>query len=255
MEEDRIKALADALVAARCDLVPVPRVLELDKIAAAKVREATLRSLSGNGRRPILGYKVSVSGSWGALFEDDIHPSPAKLPRAQFFEPLIETEAVFWIEAAITPDMDLPAVLARCSVGVGIELADSRFEDWLPGDAARLVMPRSADTEADNGFASAVVVNSIRIPAENFALAQLRVAALRDGEEIASGRLDYIFGHPAQAVLWLAQSLSESGRQLSPGQFVFCGNPYPDFITIPRGETGRFEAVIDEIGRAILVLE
>jgi 2-keto-4-pentenoate hydratase len=48
------------------------------------------------------------------------------------------------------------------------------------------------------------------------------VDARRDGKVIASGTLDHVVGHPANAVLWVARQL----------------------VTLPRGQQGQLESVL-----------
>jgi len=229
-------------------MMPVPRVADLTKSDAAQVKEEVIRLLSDNGRRQLRGYKVSLSRTWGALFDGDVLSSPARIERSSLFEPLIETEAVMWLDAEISSNMTITDVMARTHVSAGIEVADSRFENWLPADPARLIMPRPADTEADNAFASCVVIDSVRVAAHTLPLPKMTVAAYRDGVRRAQGLLENAMGHPANAVLWLARELESAGRALLPGQFVFTGNPYPEFITLDRGQRATFQAVIDGVG-------
>lgn len=76
-------------------------------------------------------------------------------------------------------------------------------------------------------------------------LPAVNVAAHRDGVCIAQGSLDYVMGHPANAVLWLARESEALGRQLRTGQFVFTGNPYEQFVTLAKHEQGRLDALVD----------
>ena len=58
------------------------------------------------------------------------------------------------------------------------------------------------------------MIDPAAISASVLPLPAVNVAAHRDGVCIAQGSLDYVMGHPANAVLWLARELEALGRQL-----------------------------------------
>jgi 2-keto-4-pentenoate hydratase len=221
-----------------------------------------MRRLSDDGQRPIVGYKVSLTKSWGALFDGDALPSGASIAINTLFDPLIETEAIFHIDETIPAGCDIPGVLARCRVGSGIEVADSRWEGWRPSDQgftfpplepllpeARFRFPSSAMIEADNGFARYVVLGTDTVPGTSLDWPQVRVDARRDGEIIAGGSLSHVFEHPANSVILLADRLASIGQALTPGLWVSTGNPYTDLLTVPAGRfPTTFESVVHGVG-------
>lgn len=243
-------ALARQLVAARTTRRAVPRPLSMSKAQATLVKHKVIELLSEQGKQAIAGYKVSKSYSWGALATNRVLSGPARLPREAVFDPVVETEAVFLLEADISADATIEFILAHSRVAAGIEVADSRWCDWYPSDLQRFVKPNEAEIEADNALGSWMIIGADSVPATQLPLPDVRVSAMKDGNVIASGSLTYVMGHPAQVVLWLAQALVASNLPLRAGDFVSTGKPYKNFVTGQAGST--YESVIDGVGSAAL---
>jgi 2-keto-4-pentenoate hydratase len=243
-----VETLAAALLAARTSLQPVPRPPAMSKEQATEVKRRGIALHCGNGQR-VVGYKVSMSYTWGALTDADVFAGPATLRRGDFFDPLIETEAVFHLERDISPNDTIDDVVKHSKVSAGFEIADSRWQGWRPstGDHATMGVPTRAEIEADNALSGCLVLGSERVPATALPLPDVTVTALRDGRSVASGSLTVVMGHPAQVVLWLASELAAIGETLRAGQLVSTGNPYRDLLTVPAGGTA-YEMEIPGVG-------
>jgi 2-keto-4-pentenoate hydratase len=248
--EAEIAAVAAALAEAIGSLKPVPLIPAMTKPEASSIKREMQRLLSGDAARALIGYKMSMSYTWGSLYDGDAMPSPAQIDRSRLFDPLIETEAVFYLEDDIADGMALADVLARCRVGAGIEVADSRWEGWCPSAPARMASITPEMIEADNALARYVVLDSRTVPADSMSWPDVVVDARRDGQVVASGTLDHVVGHPANAVLWVAHQLAKQGDFLKEGQFVSTGNPYRQLVTLPSGAQGQFESVLHGVGTA-----
>lgn len=248
-----VDSLAQQLFAARTTRSPVTRPAAMSKEQAALVKAKTLELLSQRGSQKIVGYKVSKSYSWGAFTADRVLSSPAKLARAAFFDPVVETEAVFLLDADIGADATLEFIVANSRVAAGIELADSRWRDWYPSDLSRFVKPNEAEIEADNALGSWMIIGGDAPAAASLPLPDVRVSAVRDGTELASGSLSFVMGHPAEVVRWLAGALAASNRSLRAGDFVSTGNPYRNFVTGQAGST--YTAAIDGVGKASVTFD
>jgi 2-keto-4-pentenoate hydratase len=245
-----IGEVASALVKAQTTLEPVPWVEGMTYEEASAVKHEMLQQLSSAGERQVIGYKVSMSYTWGALFSGDALPSGETVERAALFDPLIETEAVFYLDEDIGPAMTVSDVLARCRVGAGIEIADCRWKGWCPSTPARQMSVVPEMLEADNAFARLVVLDDHTVPGPSLVWPDVMIRAERNGQVIAGGTLDHAMGHPANVLLWAAHKLAKVGETLKGGQFVFTGNPYRQLVTLPRGETGQFAAVLEGVGTA-----
>jgi 2-keto-4-pentenoate hydratase len=245
-----ITSVAAALAEAIGTLKPVPLIPAMTKPEASRIKREMQRLLSGDASRPLIGYKMSMSYTWGSLYDGDAMPSEAQIDRSRLFDPLIETEAVFYLDEDIRAGMALGDVLARCRVGAGIEVADCRWEGWCPSTPARMAPITPEMIEADNALARFVVLDSRTVPADSMSWPGVVVDARRDGKVVASGSLDHVVGHPANAVLWVARQLAKQGDSLKQGQFVSTGNPYRQLVTLPCGERGQFESVLHGVGTA-----
>lgn len=73
------------------------------------------------------------------------------------------------------------------------------------------------------------------------------VTARIDGQEVAQSVAGSVFGHPLDALVWLARELGRQGRRLNAGDIVATGSCTPILQVLP-GQ--RLEADFGPIGRA-----
>jgi 2-keto-4-pentenoate hydratase len=243
--------LARELVDARSSLVPVARPDNLSLAAARAIKTETLRQLTADGTRAIVGYKVSLGATWGALTDDVAFTGPTELPRDDFFDPLLEGELVFLADAVLDSDSSIDDILDRCRVASGIEIADSRWKDWLPRDPSHFRIPSEIEIEADNAVCGGLVVSEMSRPARDMPLPDVDVAVQCNGAEVARQSLSRVMGHPAAAVRWLLQLLGADGIDVRPGQLISSGCPYSTFVTVPP-VGGIWQAAIDGLDCATL---
>lgn len=78
-------------------------------------------------------------------------------------------------------------------------------------------------------------------------LDQLVVTARINGQEVARAAAGSVFGHPLDAIVWLARELAPQGRRLNAGDLVATGSCTPILQVLP-GQ--RLEADFGPIGRA-----
>ena len=143
--DHRAAELARRLVEARSTGIPVPRAPDLAPSLGHAVRTTSIALLTDDGTIPITAYKVSLStGTWGALTADVVLGEPVSLPRRAAIDPLLEGELAFLVDTELSADCSVDEVLAGCRVAVAIEVADSRWEGWHPGDPASFVPPTGA---------------------------------------------------------------------------------------------------------------
>jgi 2-keto-4-pentenoate hydratase len=246
-----IAALAGQLVEARHTRVPIRRVAGLSAHDAALVKAEVGRLLGAQERGAVAAYKVSMPMTAGFLFEMDVLPAPAQIARSSLILPLVEAEAIFYLEDEILPGMSATEVMERCRIGVGFEICDGRWDSWRPDAPELLRQMTGPDMDADNGFAALLVTGDGTVSGASLPdLAECRMHVYRDGAPCASGLLSRVMGHPARAVSWLAGKLGERGETLRPGQMVASGNPSATLLTLGFNETACFEANLDGVGGA-----
>ena len=108
------------------------------------------------------------------------------------------------------------ADVLRATAGVmpALEIVDSRIRDW------KIKLP---DTVADNASSARLVVGSRLLPVRDFDLRLIGMCLQKNGAVVNSGAGVAVWGHPAAAVAWLANKLSEFGGALEPGDVVLSG--------------------------------
>jgi len=179
----------------------------------------------------VIGYKIactnvtaqrqlSVDGPfYGQLLSAFSSASPGRLKASDFFMRVIEAEFAYQM------GRDLPPVakprerdeVAAAVEGVlpGIEIVDSRFDDWTTIGALSLT--------ADNACNAAWVRGALRKDWRSFDLAAQAVRLLVNGQVLREGTGANVLGHPLNALTWLANILSSRGLGLKAGQYVTTG--------------------------------
>ncbi len=178
-----------------------------------------------------IGYKIActnvtaqrqlnVDGPFhGRMTSAFCFDSPARIAAGQFFMRVVEAEFAFLMAR------DLPPVSAERSneevaaavggVLPGIEIVDSRFDDWTTIGALSLI--------ADNACHAAWVKGSLQKDWRGLDLAAQTVRLTVNGNFHREGSGRAVLGHPLNALAWLANQLSSQGRGLKAGQYVTTG--------------------------------
>ena len=223
--------IMEALDAAESTRVAVPPLTQtrpgLTQADAYAVQDAWLRrKLAAGGR--LAGRKVGLTSramqqqlgvdepDFGFLLETMIVPSESSLVRADLLQPRVEPEIAFWLASRLRgPGVTAADVLAATrGVCAAMEIVDSRIADW------RIKL---ADTIADNGSSARAVVSDHVVRVGDVDLAAEAVPLMRNDEVVGRGSGADVLGHPAEAVAWLANRLSDFGAGLDPGQLVLPG--------------------------------
>lgn len=156
------------------------------------------------------------SPDYGFLLDSMVVSSGSTLSRDAFLLPRVEPEIAFWLAKDLRgPGVTLEDVLAATKgVSPSLELVDSRITNWR----IKLV-----DTIADNASSARVIVPQEMISLSGLDLTEVQVVLTRNGETVGTGNGAAVLGHPAAAVAWLANKLSEFDVSLLAGQLVLPG--------------------------------
>ncbi|MFL5591756.1 MAG: 2-keto-4-pentenoate hydratase [Ktedonobacteraceae bacterium] len=218
-------------------------------VEAYAIQSAWFELRSATGER-LVGRKIGLTSQamqqqlgvdqpdYGFLLDTMVVPSRGALAFENFIQPRIEPEIAFWLAADLHgPGVTLEQVLqATRGVSAALEVVDSRIRNW------RIAL---VDTIADNASSARVIVSEQLFPIEAFDLAKVHVTMTRDGEEVGSGTGAAVLGHPAAAVAWLANKLTEFGTSLEAGQLVL---PGAMCAAVPIGQGDTFRAAFDRLG-------
>ena len=97
----------------------------------------------------------------------------------------------------------------------GIEIVDSRFDEWTTIGAPSLI--------ADNACNAAWVKGSLLTDWRGIDLAKQAVTVTVNGKLLREGNGSNVLGHPLNALEWLVNNLSARGLGLKAGQFITTG--------------------------------
>lgn len=154
--------------------------------------------------------------TFGVLLDEMFVDDGAELALAELLAPRVEAELAFVLAADLVgPGVSVDEALGAIGgVLPAIEVVDSRIVDWRS---------RIADTVADNAGAAKVVLGTRPVPVQGLDLRLLGVLFSRNGRPIDSGAGAAALGHPAAALAWLADTLSNFGEGLHRGDVVLAG--------------------------------
>jgi 2-keto-4-pentenoate hydratase len=156
----------------------------------------------------------------GRLLEGKLHRDGAELPAAHLYMAVIEAEFVFRLAE------DLPArgrdytaadvMAATEALHLGIEVPDSRFEDFTIVGAPQLI----ADNACTEFF---VLGGEVTADWRELDLAAHEVGVDINGKRAAEGIGANVLGDPRLALAWLANDRIVQGGALRAGEIVTTG--------------------------------
>ena len=179
----------------------------------------------------VIGYKVACTNVTaqrqlnvdapfcGRLLSAFFFESPARVDASKFFMRVVEAEFAFEmardLPPAATPRSRQEIAAAVKGVLPGIEIVDSRFDDWTTIGAPSLI--------ADNACNAAWVKGRLVTDWQAIDLAVQAVRVTVNGKLLREGSGSNVLGHPLNALEWLVNSLSARGLGLKAGQYVTTG--------------------------------
>jgi 2-keto-4-pentenoate hydratase len=179
----------------------------------------------------VIGYKIACTNVTaqrqlnvdapfaGRLLSAFFFESPARVEAGQFFMRVVEAEFAFEM-ARDLPPTPLPHTRPEIAAAVkgvlpGIEIVDSRFDDWTTIGAPSLI--------ADNACNAAWVKGRLLADWQAVDLAAQAVRVMVNGKLLREGNGGNVLGHPLNALEWLVHNLNARGLSLKAGQFVTTG--------------------------------
>jgi 2-oxo-3-hexenedioate decarboxylase len=222
-------AIADALVVAereRKPIVPFSREQPfLSSRTAYAAQELFVAHRLQAGER-VIGAKLGMTSAvkraalgisepvFGRLTSGMVHPYGEPLRTGELIHPSAEPEIAFLLGRRIDGFVTPAGILAATElVFPALEVVDSRYCERF----------RLADSIADNAGAARVILGAQgRSPRDLVGLHVLGcVYQFPGGSYTAAGGA--VMGHPAAALTWLAEALTERGEHLEAGTIVLSG--------------------------------
>lgn len=185
------------------------------------------RRLEASGER-VVGKKIGVTSQavmdmldvrqpdFGHLLASMNLPEGEPLPMDRLIAPRAEGELAF----LLARDLEGPGITAADVIAATeyvlpcFEIVDSRIKDWKI---------RIQDTVADNASSGMFVVGAAIADPRAIDLGTVGMTLVRNGEIVGTGAGAAALGHPADAVAWLANTMSEFGIPLRAGEIILSG--------------------------------
>src|SRR5690625_4298538 len=194
---------------------------------AYHVQLETVKLKEEQGKR-VIGKKVGLTSKamqemlnvdepdYGHLFDDMKVNNGGVVNTKMMIAPKVEAEIGFMLKEDLKgPNITfLDVIMATDYVVPTLEIIDSRIADWK----IKLV-----DTVADNGSSAKVVVGDESKNLEEINLRTNGMNLKKNKEMVATGSGSAALGHPAEAIAWLANKLSEFDITLKKGELILPG--------------------------------
>lgn len=131
--------------------------------------------------------------------------------------PKVEAELAFVLkEDLVGPGITLAQVLkATAGIMPAFEIIDTRMKDWKI---------KIQDSIADAASIGRIVVSGSLVPTHNLDLRYMGMVLEKNGEVVATAAGAAVLGHPANAVVWLANKLAQYGITLKAGEIIMSGS-------------------------------
>jgi len=232
MDESRMKALAEMLLAAEMSRKPIAPLTESDRgITVDEAYRIQLRIMEvkkSNGQ-VVVGKKIGITSramqvmlgvnepDYGHILDGMVVAEGEMIRAAELIQPRIEGEIAFILNEDLRgPGVTLTDVI-RCSEGVipALEVIDSRIMDW------KIKLP---DTVADNASSARIVLGGKITPVLGLDLRTVGMVLEKNGEIAATAAGAAVLGNPAQAVAWLANKLAAYKIPLAKGEIILSGS-------------------------------
>lgn len=258
MTPELARQWAQALYDARANGKPIAPFTDtdpsLDMDDGYAIQRELLAMILADGDT-VIGHKVGVtskpmqrmlgvdSPDHGPVLSSTVYRNGDTIPLDRFIAPKIEAEIVFVLGSALRgPGVSLDEARAAISgVVAGLEIVDSRIEDW------RIKL---ADTVADLASNGAMALAEQVVPFTEIPDPRLVGMVLtRNGELVDTGAGAAALGDPVAVVAWLANVLGRNGIALQPGHLIMTGALH---AAVPMNPGDEFVAEFDRLGSVLV---
>jgi 2-keto-4-pentenoate hydratase len=250
---DRARALYDA----RVRRVPIRPFTDDDPTLGADDGYAVQRELvdlllaDGDS---VVGYKAGLTSApmqamfgvdtpdYGPVLASTVCQDGATVRADRFIAPKVEAEIVFRLGSRLVgPGVTVAQARdAVAEVMAGLEIVDSRIEDWRIG---------LADTIADLASNGAVVLAGSAVPVADLDVRLTGMVFHHNDRIVATGAGAAALDDPVAVVAWLANVLGARGVALEADQLVMTGALH---AAVPMSAGDEFVAEFDHLGTVSL---
>lgn len=182
---------------------------------------------------------------YGFILDTMLYDEFEGLSTDLFIQPKVEFEIAFILNKELKgPNVTVQDVIdATAYVVPAIEVIDSRIADWKI---------KFEDTVADNGSSAGAILGKKRTLLKDIEdIANIRMVVKKNGELLDEATSSAVLGNPLNAVVWLANELSEYDISVKPGMFVLSGALSK---AVPFEAGDEFEADFGVLGKVNAVI-
>jgi 2-oxopent-4-enoate/cis-2-oxohex-4-enoate hydratase len=196
---------------------------------AYRIQLAMVDRRCREGSERVVGKKIGVTSQpvmdlfqvtepdFGFVTSDMIVDLGGTIAIDTLIAPKVEGEIAFILGEDLTgEDVTADRVMAATELLLPcLEIVDSRVADWKI---------RIQDTVADNASAAMVVLGDMAVRPDGFDLVRCGMTLEINGEMKSTGAGAASMGHPAEAVAWLARTMSRYDIPLKAGEVILSGS-------------------------------
>jgi 2-oxo-3-hexenedioate decarboxylase len=173
--------------------------------------------------------QMKVGSPTTAWLTDAMRLDEGLMPASAAAHPRAEPEIVVTINRRLQgPGVTAAdAVAALGEVRCGIEILDSRYENF------KFTLQ---DVVSDNASSGRFVLGKTVVPASRLDLVAEECVFKIDGKQVATATGAAVMGHPAEAIAWAANFLTERGHAIEAGWIIMTGGMTDAYAVNPGAE-------------------
>lgn len=222
-----------------------PKQVSLEE---AYVMQHSFTAVKEKNGEKLQGYKISMTSPETQALFDASEPLYGQLTDKRVrhtlslskdtANALIELELIFVVTEKLTAEDSLEDILRKTKVAPGLEVPDSRFQDWFP--------KMSKEQVCADGAVGGYVCYGETKDATYEELDNIAGKLIYNDQILAQDTSKTVMGHPVKGLEWLLKKLGEQGLALQPGMFVSSGTfvmPKPLAVGTYKGEFDHFGTV------------
>lgn len=181
---------------------------------------------------------IGVSTPDFGILYDSMEIKDGVVNMSDILQPRVEGELAFILKEDLKDNATVEDVYeATDYVALALEIVGTRIKDW------NLTI---VDTVADNASCGMYLLSDKKINHKEVDLKEITMDLYKNGEFINSGKGSAVLDDPANAVIWLANSLSNYGVSLNKGDIILAGALS---AAVPAEENDEFICDYGEFGK------
>ena len=228
------------------------------KVADAYRIGLAVRDLKARDGHQVKGHKIGLTSrpmrelmnatepDYGFVYDHWFFPEGSSLPYERLNRPLVEMELAFVMgDQLCGPAVNAAEVIqATDFILPALEIVDTRFS----ARGSNMLV----DSIADAASCGLLVLGGNPISLMDVDVRRLSASLAINGQIMESGSASAVMSNPVNAVVWLANKLSEFGVSMQPGDVILSGS-FVKAIPFAAGDT--LVAIFDQLGEVTLAIE